>query len=942
MSTAQLNLDIKSHLTGELFAGFGGFGQAYYEATGQYTDIAINHSDNAISVHKANHPQTEHYITDVYDVDPVLALKGRPLGHLHMSPDCFPAGTMILTAEGYKAIETLKINDMVMTHLGRWRPITSVMSRLNNIKEIRGHGHQGIRVSNEHPFYVSTRKKVWNNDIRQYKTEFTEPDWVKVRDLTKENYWATPIYFDSLNIPSMSTELGTISLPIDERLMWLVGRYLGDGWTRLNKRRGELVIICGKHEADDLSRTLDKWPRKFGRAKGEELGWLRRETRTSVQFSTNSRALVTWLRDNFGHLAAKKRIPGWVFGMSKEMREALLSGYLSADGWNGKDSNGVGLKEANTISAALAFGIKSLATSLGENVLLYKQANRNLIEGRRVNANDIYKIRWRVTSKHAQTFIKGIHRFSPIREIINIDGFHEVFNISVLEDESYIAETIVVHNCTHFSQAAGGQPRDTKIRSLSWVGIKWIGQARPLTLSFENVLAVTSWGPLIAKRDKATGLVVRKDGTLAKKGEVVPRHEQFLVPDPSRKGKTWKRFISIIKSYGYDVAWQTMRGADFGGHTTRDRLFMAARRDGVPVTFPTPTHFKKPARGQKKWLGAHECIDFNLPSNSIFNRKKPLATATLKRVARGLKKYVIDSDTPFVVEVKPQIATSDMPPVSTPIMIQAGHGDGKSGGVKRWGNGYKSVRDPLGTVTGSGGHALATPILAKFRGDSIGHDLREPMPTVTAGGVTKRPAGNGHALGLITAHIAQMNGGFNTNPGHDLNSPLSTITNTGSQQQLVTANLVTLRKNCIGIGVDEPLPTVTADGQHHALVQCKLSQDNIEGALHVAEFMYTYMTDEPQLKSFASLSLDEKFALVTVHVNGVAHVIVDICLRMLIARELIRCMDFPEDYIIDRGHDGRAITKTQMVHMIGNSISIPPVVALLKELFKSSKMRLVA
>jgi DNA (cytosine-5)-methyltransferase 1 len=497
-------------------------------------------------------------------------------------------------------------------------------------------------------------------------------------------------------------------------------------------------------------------------------------------------------------------------------------------------------------------------------------------------------------------------------------------------------------DCTHHSQAAGGQPRDGKIRSLSWVALKWLGQARPMTMTLENVPQILAWSPLIAKRDKETNRVVKLDGSVADIGEVVPRNQQFLVPDPKRKGKTWKRFISTIKSMGYEADYRTMRGSDWGGHTTRDRLFMVARRDGQPITWPKQTHYKKPARGQKKWLGAYECIDFDLPSKSIFGRKKSLANATLKRIAKGIKKYVIDSDNPFVVSIGNDIVTPINRPISTPVLIQAGHGEGKLGGIQRWGAGHKSIKDPLGTITGSGGHALATPILAKFRGNSAGCDLREPMPTVTAGGKTKRPAGNGHALGLITAHIAQMNGGFNTTPGHDLCSPLSTITNTGSQQQLVTANLITLRNNCLGISVDDPLPTVTADGQHHALVQCTLSQSNLAGALTVAEFMFEYLNEGADKSIFENMSQADKLSLVTVTINGVAYVIVDIYLRMLVPRELYRCMDFPDSYIIDRGHDGRQFTKSQMVHMCGNSISIPPVVALLKELFKNSAMRLAA
>ena len=205
--------------------------------------------------------------------------------------------------------------------------------------------------------------------------------------------------------------------------------------------------------------------------------------------------------------------------------------------------------------------------------------------------------------------------------------------------------------CTHHSQAAGGQPRNQSSRSLTWVGKRWAGQAMPRVITLENVKQILQWGPLIAKRDKATGRVMKLDGTVAEAGERVPLQEQYLIPDPKRAGRTWRAFVTQLRAMGYDVEWKILCAADFGAPTTRERLFMLARCDGEPIRWPEPTHTKIKTKGKKRWRSAAECIDWEIPCPSIFEREKPLADATLRRIARGLKKYVLDSADPFIVPI---------------------------------------------------------------------------------------------------------------------------------------------------------------------------------------------------------------------------------------------------------------------------------------------------
>ncbi len=569
-------------------------------------------------------------------------------------------------------------------------------------------------------------------------------------------------------------------------------------------------------------------------------------------------------------------------------------------------------------------------------------------------------------------------------------------------------------DCTHHSQAAGGQPRKREIRNLSWIGLKWAGMKRPRVISLENVKQILQWGRLIAKRDKATGRVVKLGGDIAARGEVVPVGQQFLIPDPKQRGRTWRRFVALLEGMGYVVEWKVIRACDFGAPTSRERLFMIARCDGQPIVWPEPTHAKNPAKGQQKWKTAADCIDFTDLGKSIFGRKKDLAPATLRRVAKGMKKFVIDSGAPFIVPianwsgeavqsadeplrtitsypkggafsvVSPIIApathqgsdriNNPLDPLPTvtcanrgeltlisPTLIQSGYGE-RPGQEPR----VPGLDQPLGTVVAGGvKHALAAAHLVKFRFNDAGKALDEPLPTITSGGNYQRPAGAAHAMGISTVFMAQMNGGFNTTDAKSIEDPMTTVTNTGSQQQLVAANLVHLRGNCDARNVNDPLHTISAGGQHHglasafmerafggsvgqvlddpaptitaggggksSLVSLTLSPEHEAGALRVAAFLISYYGTENISACDApapTITTKDRLAMVTVMVKGTPYVIVDICLRMLKPSELYKAQGFPADYIISHGADGKPFTKTQQVHMCGNSVSPPPMAAL--------------
>ena len=467
-------------------------------------------------------------------------------------------------------------------------------------------------------------------------------------------------------------------------------------------------------------------------------------------------------------------------------------------------------------------------------------------------------------------------------------------------------------DCTHHSQARGGQPRSKKLRGLAWIGVRWAGVKRPRIITLENVKQILQWGPLIAKRCPKTGRVVKLDGTVATEGERVPVQQQHLVPDPRHAGRTWRAFVRALECLGYTVEARVLCAADYGAPTTRSRLFMVARCDGAPIVWPEPTHFKNPAKGQKRWRSAAECIDWSIPGKSIFEREKPLADATLRRVAHGMKRYVLDNADPFIVQIanwSRDGVTSASDPLSTvtawprggshavvaPVMVQAGHGQGTPD-APRWSHGNKSVREPVGTVTASGGgQAVALGTLVQMGyGEREGQapralDARQPLGTVVGAG----------KFAAVTAFVEQANGGFNATPARDARDPLSTSTATGSQQRLVTATVVE--------------PTLTP------------SQE--EGALRCAAFLIRYYGQGGQLgdmrEPMSTSTTKDRLALVTVWLRGTPYVIVDIQLRMLTPRELYNANGFPKTYIIDRGHDGRVFSKSTQVRMCGNAVPPP-------------------
>ncbi|WP_409346801.1 DNA cytosine methyltransferase [Paenibacillus sp. MBLB4367] len=514
-------------------------------------------------------------------------------------------------------------------------------------------------------------------------------------------------------------------------------------------------------------------------------------------------------------------------------------------------------------------------------------------------------------------------------------------------------------DCKHFSKAKGGKPVEKEIRGLAWVALRWAATVRPRVIMLENVEEFVTWGPLIADRDKETGRLMKKvfrqdgesfDLVVSEPGEDVLPELLSLRPDPTKKGRTFRSFVNALKRQGYQVDWRELRACDYGAPTIRKRLFLVARCDGRPVIWPKPTHAAPDSPAVKAgkllpWRTAAEIIDWSLPCPSIFERSKPLAENTLRRIARGIQRFVIDNPNPFIVRIgqtgfggdrlqykvtdplttittkaehllvtpvlgvnttghpgsSPDeplrtITTGNHHMLVSPTLIEIGYGESPGQAPRAPG-----LNKPLGTVVAGGRkHAVVAAFIAKHYGGMTGVGVDTPLPTTTMRGTQNQ---------LVTAHIARH---FGESVGSSIGDPIGTVTaGGGGKSSLVTSHLVKLRGTCAdGQPVTEPMPTITAGGLHVGEVRAFLlkyygSADNGQ------------TLDEP----LHTVTTKDRFGLVTIH--GVDYQIVDIGMRMLEPHELFAAQGFPPEYIIDRDAEGRKYPKSAQVARCGNSVPPP-------------------
>lgn len=314
-------------------------------------------------------------------------------------------------------------------------------------------------------------------------------------------------------------------------------------------------------------------------------------------------------------------------------------------------------------------------------------------------------------------------------------------------------------DCKHHSKAKGGKPLDANIRDLAWVVVHWAERVRPDVIFLENVEEFADWCPLTPEGK----------------------------PNPEMKGDTFRLWVGRLKKLGYRVEWRLLKACDYGAPTIRKRLYLVARCDGRPIVWPEPTH--GPDR-PRPWIAAHEIIDWSLPCPSIFDTSeeimakhglravRPLADNTLRRVAKGVAKYVIEAEDPFFVTYAQHggAVRSGFDPVHTitaslkdqnqvvvPSMVQIGYGEAKgpvstitargtqqnivaAHMVNMHGSGRsaRDMRDPVTSICAGGNHAgLVAAFMTKYYGQGVGQTVRDPLHTI----------GTKDTFGVVTVNI---------------------------------------------------------------------------------------------------------------------------------------------------------------------------------------------
>ncbi|PND22877.1 C-5 cytosine-specific DNA methylase [Ensifer sp. MMN_5] len=523
-------------------------------------------------------------------------------------------------------------------------------------------------------------------------------------------------------------------------------------------------------------------------------------------------------------------------------------------------------------------------------------------------------------------------------------------------------------DCKHFSKAKGGKPVERNIRDLCWIIPGWIERiqksgGRVDVVIMENVEEFKDYGPLI-------------------------QTDRGLMPDPERRGENFEKWCKKLRRLGGRIEFRELRACDYGAPTIRKRLFVIIRFDGQPISWPEPTHGSPSdpdvIAGKKlPWRTAAECIDWSLACPSIFDTSeqiwskhqlrtvRPLADATMARVARGMKRYVLDAERPF--------------------LVQTGYGE-RAGQAPR----VMSVDDPLGTAVAGGiKHAVVAPSVIRFNTGATGQDAREPLSTVTANGFIKRPGGaaplgiiapvltaaqhggkvrsiehpthtiaasrkdqNGVAIAFMAQHNNDSRRIGGVNPGRAADEPLSTATQSGSQQGIVSAFVARQFGASTGHALEGPAATVmpdgggksqlvmpylqayygTGDGQHETqpmrTVTTKDRHGHVEATISVPPFAAAQADRARQVAGFmrAHGFWDDR-EFVTIEISGETFVIIDIGMRMLTPRELYNAQGFPSDYVINgawnyqadgAGPVWREFSKSVQVSCVGNSVS-PPV-----------------
>jgi len=511
------------------FTGIGGLLDYTLHRLGWECVGMVEKEPAAQAVLRKNFPDTL-LMGDINDVH-ATDFAGQP-DVVALGFPCFMAGTLITTQDGLTPIEDVKVGQLVLTHERRWRPVTRVMAKHEApTVAVKALGGGPVLTTAEHPFYARLKTLVWDNEKRRHVRSWGDPEWVNAADLTRDHFLGAPLDHD-----------GT-SDGIGAALAYLMGRWLGDGWTQTGPRAGrdparsrnwKVIICCAYDEADDLAARIS------------EAGFhaTRSDERTAVRFIICSNALVEQVAD-FGTGAAGKKIPGWVFDLPADDRAAMIRGWLDADGAAHSTRNA---ETASTVSRELAYGMARLIRqthNVPVSIHPVKARGKSVIEGRTVNNRPQFEVVFGPTSREA--FIEDGYVWAPVRSVTPTGETATVHNLSVQGDETYVADGFTVHNCT-----------DTSIAAPHRLGLAGLRSG----LFFEGLRILDEFG------ERPEWVIIENpEGVLGSNG-----------------GRDWYTVLRSLADRGYGFAYRVVDGRHLGrSPQQRRRVLLVAHRDGDPT-----------------------------------------------------------------------------------------------------------------------------------------------------------------------------------------------------------------------------------------------------------------------------------------------------------------------------------------------------------------------
>jgi len=592
----------------ELFAGIGGFriglSRAGWKTTFSNQWEPSTKIQHASDVYKKNFGDTGHTNIDVTTVKALpknidLLVGGFP---------CFPAGTLILTIDGWKPIEEIKVGTMVLTHLGNWKPVTKTMNRITEeTYTLSGHGVPNVITTKEHPFYarsktnmsISRSKELPNGTNKQV---VGEPEWVEASEMKGS--------FASQVLPPIEES------PFNKDLWWLIGRYLADGWLTTGRNTTpdkRLVICCALEEADYLASQIEK-----------VVHATRSKERTVAKFTITQKWFLDIVKP-LGKYAHGKTLTSRELSLPPELAEALLAGYISGDG--NPTFNGV---QATTVSRALALSMALLAQRARGVVASVHYADLPptcVIEGRTVNQRPQYKLV--IPNKNNSAFVEGNYGWKIIKKVKHTIEKAKVYNIAIQDDESYVADGVIVHNCQDYSVAktsGSSKGLEGKKGVLWWEILRLVKLQKPKFIFLENV-------------------------------------DRLLKSPSKQRGRDFAIMLKTLSEEGYSIEWRVVNAAEYGFPQRRIRVFIVATKinkkskNNIPENVIYKTGILARALPIKQ--GKEELFEINLKDDADeisanFNKEKeksPFLNSgyVLNGVAYTVKTQAIKSKNPIVL-----------------------------------------------------------------------------------------------------------------------------------------------------------------------------------------------------------------------------------------------------------------------------------------------------